>query len=122
MCESYVQAYSNPCCSASFISSIIRWYGGSGRTVTPKLSMAPPSRWQGNEHIDAKSLRTVVWAYLLFAFAAGAVLPFQAGVNAQLAARLHSPLWAAFISFLGGTPLLPAGAPGSRKTLPSGGP
>src|SRR5712691_7885986 len=36
-CESYVHAYSNPCCSASWISSIIRRYGGSGRTVTPKL-------------------------------------------------------------------------------------
>src|SRR3954468_2230219 len=42
MWESYVQAYSNPCCSASCISSIIRWYGGSGRTVTPKLSIEPP--------------------------------------------------------------------------------
>src|SRR5437016_7416495 len=42
MCESYVQAYSKPCCSASCINSIIRWYGGSGRTVTPKLSMEPP--------------------------------------------------------------------------------
>src|SRR6266566_4672139 len=47
MCESYVQAYSNPCCSASFISSIIRWYGGSGRTVTPKLSIDPPRSLAG---------------------------------------------------------------------------
>src|ERR671910_3460888 len=29
-CESYVQAYSKPCASASFISSIRRWYGGGG--------------------------------------------------------------------------------------------
>src|SRR6185312_10181413 len=36
-CESYVHAYSKPWLSASFMSSIIRWYGGSGRTVTPKL-------------------------------------------------------------------------------------
>src|SRR3954447_1132337 len=37
-CESYVQAYSNPWLSASCMSSIIRWYGGSGRTVTPNES------------------------------------------------------------------------------------
>ena len=37
MCESYVHAYSKPCRSANCISSIIRAYGGSGRTVTPKV-------------------------------------------------------------------------------------
>ena len=42
-CESYVQAYSKPCCSANWISSIIRLYGGSGRTVTPKLNATPGS-------------------------------------------------------------------------------
>src|SRR6266516_5182309 len=47
MCESYVQAYSNPYCSASFISSIVRWYGGSGRTVTPKLSIDHPRSLAG---------------------------------------------------------------------------
>src|SRR6266511_5921154 len=47
MCESYVHANSKPCCSASIINSIIRWYGGSGRTVTPKLSMAPPRSLAG---------------------------------------------------------------------------
>jgi bacterial/archaeal transporter family-2 protein len=48
----------------------------------------------------------VVWAYLLFAFAAGVVLPFQAGINAELADWLGSPVRAAFISFLTGTVLL----------------
>src|SRR5262245_49049734 len=42
MCESYVQPYSKPWPSATLKSSTIRWYGGSGRTVTPKLSMEPP--------------------------------------------------------------------------------
>src|SRR6476620_7533341 len=42
-CESYVHAYSKPWLSASFISSIIRWYGGSGRTVTPKLRGTGPA-------------------------------------------------------------------------------
>src|SRR5207244_428911 len=40
--ESYVQPYSKPCSSASLISSRKRAEGGSGRTVTPKLSMEPP--------------------------------------------------------------------------------
>src|ERR1700741_647798 len=42
-CESYVHAYSKPWLSASCISSIIRWYGGSGRTVTPKLKGTGPA-------------------------------------------------------------------------------
>jgi transporter family-2 protein len=58
--------------------------------------------WQGDEHTAAKSRVTVVAIYLLFAFVAGAVLPFQAGMNAQLAQWLHSPIRAAFVSFLVG--------------------
>jgi bacterial/archaeal transporter family-2 protein len=61
----------------------------------------------------------VVWAYLLFAFAAGAVLPFQAGINAELAEWLHSPVRAAFVSFLTGTVLLLAAAALVFKPLPS---
>ena len=38
MCESYVQPYSKPWLSASESSSTTRLAGGSGRTVTPKLS------------------------------------------------------------------------------------
>jgi transporter family-2 protein len=41
----------------------------------------------------------VAWLYLLFAFAAGIALPFQAGINAQLAHWIHSPVRAAFVSF-----------------------
>src|SRR3954469_8646043 len=44
MWESYVQPYSKPCSSAFCISSISRVYGGSGRTVTPKV------RAIGDEH------------------------------------------------------------------------
>ena len=44
----------------------------------------------------------MVWLYLLFAFAAGSVLPFQAGMNAQLAHWIHSPIRAAFVSFFVG--------------------
>src|SRR5919108_2578828 len=39
MWESYVQPYSKPCSSASRISSTKRLCGGSGRTVTPKVSI-----------------------------------------------------------------------------------
>jgi transporter family-2 protein len=45
----------------------------------------------------------VTWLYLLFAFVAGAMIPFQAGVNAQLAHWVHSPIRAAFVSFVVGT-------------------
>src|SRR2546423_10201159 len=44
MCESYVQPCSKPCSSAFCINSISRVYGGSGRTVTPKV------RAIGDEH------------------------------------------------------------------------
>ncbi len=45
----------------------------------------------------------MVWLYLLFAFAAGVALPFQAGVNAQLSHWIDSPIRAAFVSFAVGT-------------------
>jgi len=61
-----------------------------------------PVRWQGNEHTAAKTDRTVVWPYLLFAFAAGVALPVQFGINVQLAHWLDSPVRAAFVSFLTG--------------------
>jgi bacterial/archaeal transporter family-2 protein len=63
----------------------------------------------------------VVWLYLLFAFAGGVVLPFQAGINAQLADWLHSPLRAAFVSFLTGTIVLIVAAAFVFKPLPSSG-
>jgi transporter family-2 protein len=63
----------------------------------------------------------VVLAYLLFAFAAGIVLPFQAGINAELAEWLHSPVRAAFVSFLIGTVVLLAAAALVFKPLPSSG-
>jgi len=63
----------------------------------------------------------VVWAYLLFAFAAGVVLPFQAGVNAQLAEWVHSPVRAAFVPFLTGTIVLLVASALVFKPLPSSG-
>jgi bacterial/archaeal transporter family-2 protein len=62
----------------------------------------------------------VLWLYLLFAFAAGVVLPFQAGINTELAEWLHSPVRAAFVSFLVGTLILLVAAMLVTKPLPSG--
>src|ERR687897_200940 len=106
---SYVQPYSNPCASASFVSSIRRWYGGSGRTVTPKLSNSgtPRSR-AGKEAFSRESRRVATWPYYLFAIAAGAMLPVQFGINAQLASWVGSPLRATLVSFVVGAAVLGA--------------
>ncbi len=61
----------------------------------------------------------MVWVYLLLAFAAGAVLPFQAGSNAELADWVHSPVRAAFVSFIVGTILLLVASAFVFKPLPS---
>jgi len=42
----------------------------------------------------------VLWAFVLFGLAAGAMLPFQAGINARLAEYLGSPLRAALASLV----------------------
>jgi bacterial/archaeal transporter family-2 protein len=46
------------------------------------------------------------WPYYLFAVAAGAMLPVQFGINAQLAAWLGSPLRATLVSFVVGAGVL----------------
>ena len=47
-----------------------------------------------------------IWPYLLFGFLAGAMLPIQFGINAQLAAWVESPLRATLVSFAVGTAAL----------------
>jgi uncharacterized membrane protein YdcZ (DUF606 family) len=44
-----------------------------------------------------------IWAYLLFALAAGAMLPLQFGINAQLAEWVGGSVRAAFVSFVVGS-------------------
>src|SRR6266540_1218161 len=83
--------------------------------------MEPPRSLAGERAYRREIASQVVWLYLLFAFAAGVVLPFQAGVNAQLADWLHSPVRAAFVSFLVGTVVLLAAAALVFKPLPSSG-
>jgi transporter family-2 protein len=43
-----------------------------------------------------------MWSYLLFALAAGAMLPIQFGINAQLAEWVGGSVRAAFVSFVVG--------------------
>jgi transporter family-2 protein len=62
----------------------------------------------------------VTWPYVLFAFAAGAALPVQFGINAQLSSWLDSPVRAAFVSFLTGAIILAVAAALVFKPLPSG--
>jgi bacterial/archaeal transporter family-2 protein len=47
-----------------------------------------------------------IWPYLLFGFVAGAMLPIQFGINAQLANWVDSPLRATLISFAVGAAAL----------------
>jgi transporter family-2 protein len=61
----------------------------------------------------------MVWLYLLFAVAAGAMLPFQFGVNAQLSHWVGSPIRAAFVSFLVGAIALLIVSAFVRKPMPS---
>jgi bacterial/archaeal transporter family-2 protein len=44
-----------------------------------------------------------MWGYVAFGLAAGAMLPFQAGINAVLAGHVGSPVRAALVSFAVGT-------------------
>jgi bacterial/archaeal transporter family-2 protein len=48
-------------------------------------------------------VRVAIWSYLLFALAAGAMLPIQFGINAQLATWVGSSVRAALVSFVVGT-------------------
>jgi transporter family-2 protein len=61
----------------------------------------------------------MIWLYVLLAVAAGVMLPFQYGVNSQLAHWLGSPVRAAFVSFLVGTIALLVVAAFVRRPMPS---
>ncbi len=61
----------------------------------------------------------MLWPYVLFAVVAGAMIPFQAGINAQLSHWVQSPVRAAFVSFVVGTIALLAISALIFKPLPS---
>lgn len=60
------------------------------------------------------------WTYIIIALLAGAVLPMQAAVNAQLRYVVGSSLLAALVSFGMGTAALLVYAAFARLTLPDG--
>ena len=61
----------------------------------------------------------MTWFYLVLALLAGAFLPLQAGINAQLKVYTGNAVIAAFISFLAGTGVLFAIALALRLPWPS---
>jgi transporter family-2 protein len=60
----------------------------------------------GKTGLSRESRRVSTFPYYLFAVAAGAMLPIQFGINAQLARYVDSPLRATLISFAVGTLVL----------------
>jgi bacterial/archaeal transporter family-2 protein len=60
-----------------------------------------------------------IWGYLAFALAAGAMLPIQFGINAQLAAWLGSSVRAALVSFVVGAVSLAVVAVAVARDWPS---
>ncbi|WP_316898302.1 DMT family transporter [Pseudodesulfovibrio indicus] len=59
------------------------------------------------------------WLFVLFALAAGALMPLQAGINLRLRASLGDPVWAAAVSFGVGTLALLGYLAAARVPLPS---
>jgi bacterial/archaeal transporter family-2 protein len=64
--------------------------------------------------------RVTIGAYVAFAFAAGAMLPIQFGINAQLARWIESPVRAALVSFVIGALALLVVAAAFYRSVPSG--
>ncbi|HEX8558824.1 MAG TPA: DMT family transporter [Pyrinomonadaceae bacterium] len=61
----------------------------------------------------------MVWLYLLVCLVAGALMPLQAGVNAQLARWVGHPVTASLVSFAVGTLVLLAYSAALRPGLPA---
>ena len=61
----------------------------------------------------------MVWLYLLVCLLAGALMPLQAGVNAQLARWVGHPVSASLVSFAVGTLALFAYALATRPGMPA---
>ena len=74
----------------------------------------------GKEAFSRESKRVATWPYYLFAVAAGAMLPIQFGINAQLARYVDSPLRATLISFAVGTVVLLAAMLVFARNWPAG--
>jgi transporter family-2 protein len=64
--------------------------------------MSPPGGPAGKQTSSLEIPAVAIWGYLLFALAAGAMLPIQFGINAQLAEWIGGSVRAAFVSFVVG--------------------
>ena len=76
-----------------------------------------PGAGQGKSDLRANRGAWQSGRYLLFGFAAGAMLPVQFGINAQLAEWVGSPLRATLVSFAVGTLVLLVAAARVRARL-----
>jgi bacterial/archaeal transporter family-2 protein len=71
--------------------------------------MGPPEEREGKPTFFLEICVVAIWSYLVFALLAGAMLPIQFGINAQLAEWIGGSVRAAFVSFVvGATALLVA--------------
>jgi uncharacterized membrane protein YdcZ (DUF606 family) len=64
--------------------------------------MGPPDRRAGKPAFSLENPTVAIWSYVLFALLAGAMLPIQFGINAQLAEWVGGSVRAAFGSFFVG--------------------
>ncbi len=62
--------------------------------------------WEGKWASSRETSPVATWGYVGFGLAAGAMLPIQFGINAQLARWVESPLRASLVSFAVGTLVL----------------
>jgi transporter family-2 protein len=85
--------------------------------VTPKLSIQ--TSWAGKPSFSRERSGVAIVLYLLLALVGGAMIPFQAGINAQLAQLVHGPIRAALVSFLVGTIVLLVVAAAMPRPLPA---
>jgi transporter family-2 protein len=68
--------------------------------------MLPPDGWAGKRTFSLEICAVAIWTYMLFALLAGAMLPIQFGINAQLAEWVGGSIRAAFVSFVVGATAL----------------
>jgi transporter family-2 protein len=64
--------------------------------------MGPPRGRAGKQAFSLEICPVAIWSYILFALLAGAMLPIQVGINAQLATWVGGSLRAALVSFVVG--------------------
>jgi len=72
----------------------------------------------GKQAFSLESWRVAIWSYLAFALLAGAMLPIQFGINAQLAHWVGGSIRAALVSFVVGAVSLLVAVLVAQRGLP----